>query len=158
MDTWILLRDIETTGERNRGLHVLKSRGMAHSNQIREFLLTSHGIELVDPYLGPSGVLTGSARLAQEAQERAELVKSQQEIERDQRGLDRKRAALEAQIAALRAQFEADEAEANKIIGQQEQRAGRLEEERIAMAASRKATQSQPRRGRQRKESTNGRR
>ena len=72
MDTWLLLRDIEIGGERNRGLYVLKSRGMAHSNQIREFLLSDRGIDIVDVYLGPGGVLTGSARVAQEAQEKAE--------------------------------------------------------------------------------------
>ena len=55
MDTWLLLRDIEVDGERNRGLYILKSRGMAHSNQIREFLLTDHGVELLDVYLGPAG-------------------------------------------------------------------------------------------------------
>jgi circadian clock protein KaiC len=71
MDTWLLLRDIEIGGERNRGLYILKSRGMAHSNQIREFLLTDKGIDLVDVYLGPAGVLTGSARATQEAQEKA---------------------------------------------------------------------------------------
>ena len=72
IDTWILLRDIEINGERNRGLYILKSRGMAHSNQIREVLLSDRGIELVDVYLGPGGVLTGSARAAQEAKEKAE--------------------------------------------------------------------------------------
>jgi len=81
MDTWLLLRDIETTSERNRGLYVLKSRGMAHSNQIREFLLTDEGIELVDVYVGPGGVLTGTARQAMETQERATAAKRQQETE-----------------------------------------------------------------------------
>lgn len=71
IDTWLLLRDIELGGERNRGLYILKSRGMAHSNQIREFGLTDHGIDLIDAYLGPEGVLTGSMRLAQEARESA---------------------------------------------------------------------------------------
>jgi circadian clock protein KaiC len=71
MDTWLLLRDIEIGGERNRGLFILKSRGMAHSNQIREFLLTDKGIDLINVYLGPGGVLTGAARSAQEAQEKA---------------------------------------------------------------------------------------
>jgi circadian clock protein KaiC len=82
MDTWLLLRDIETNGERNRGLYVLKSRGMAHSNQIREFLLTDEGIELVDVYVGPGGALTGTARQAMETQERATAAKRQQETER----------------------------------------------------------------------------
>ena len=66
MDTWLLLRDFESNGERNRGLHIMKSRGMAHSNQVREFLLTDHGVELVDVYAGPVGVFMGSARLEQE--------------------------------------------------------------------------------------------
>jgi len=81
MDTWLLLRDIETNSERNRGLYVLKSRGMAHSNQIREFFLTDEGIELVDVYVGPGGVLTGTARQAMETQERATAAKRQQETE-----------------------------------------------------------------------------
>ena len=71
IDTWLLLRDIELNGERNRGMYVLKSRGMANSNQIREFILTDHGVELRDVYIGAGGVLTGSARIAQEALEKS---------------------------------------------------------------------------------------
>jgi len=81
IDTWLLLRDFESGGERNRGLHVLKSRGMAHSNQVREFLLTDHGVELRDVYVGAAGVLTGSARLTQEAQEKAALIVRDREVE-----------------------------------------------------------------------------
>ena len=106
---WLLLRDIELGGERNRGLYVLKSRGMAHSNQIREFVLTDKGIDIRDVYIGPEGVLTGSMRLAQEARERAEKVCRQLDIKSKQRQLARKRAALEAQIAALKAEFEGEE-------------------------------------------------
>src|SRR5262249_45124152 len=107
--TWLLGRDIAPGGERNRGMYVLKSRGMAHSNQIREFLLTDHGVELKDVYVGPEGVLTGSMRLAQEEREQAAALGRQQEIERRQRELERKRQALEAQIAAQRAQVEAEQ-------------------------------------------------
>src|SRR6185369_2574282 len=82
IDTWLLLREIEVGGERNRGMYILKTRGMSHSNQIREFLLTDHGVELRDVYVGPSGVLTGSARLVQEAQEQAALMTRTQEVER----------------------------------------------------------------------------
>ena len=71
MDTWLLLRNVEFNGERNRTIYVLKSRGMAHSNQVREFVLSDKGIDLVDVYLGADRVLTGTARVAQEAQERA---------------------------------------------------------------------------------------
>ncbi len=115
VDTWLLMRDIELGGERNRGLYVLKSRGMAHSNQIREFLLTDQGIELRDVYVGPEGVLTGSIRLAQEAREQADALSRQQEIKCRQRELERKRQALEAQMATQCKQFEAEEEELNLL-------------------------------------------
>src|SRR5580700_7002885 len=79
MDSWLLLQDFEGNGERNRVLYVLKARGMGHSNQIREFLISDKGVDLVDAYIGPSGVLTGSARAAQNALEKAEALASQQE-------------------------------------------------------------------------------
>ena len=139
IDTWLLLRDIEISGERNRGLFILKSRGMAHSNQIREFLLTDHGVELRDVYVGASGVLTGSARLAQEAQEQAGKLARQQETEHRQLELERKRKALEAQIAAMRAEFEAQETETLSIIGQEQVRGAQLAQERVDMGLSRKA-------------------
>ncbi len=139
IDTWLLLRDIEIGGERNRGLYILKSRGMAHSNQIREFLLTDHGVELRDVYVGPSGVLTGSARLAQEAQEQAAQTMHEQEVERRKLELERKRRVIEAQIAAMRAEFEAQEAETLNIIGQEQAREAHLSQERVDMALSRKA-------------------
>jgi circadian clock protein KaiC len=100
IDTWLLVRDIELGGERNRGLYVLKSRGMKHSNQIREFIMTAEGIQLEDVYVGPEGVLTGSMRAAQEARERAEALALQGEIDAKQRELERLRAALEARTEA----------------------------------------------------------
>jgi circadian clock protein KaiC len=119
VDTWLLLRSIEVGGERNRAMYVLKSRGMAHSNQIREFHLTDHGIELAEVYLGPEGVLTGSARQAQEAREKAAAVNRQQAAELKRRELDRKRELLDARIAALRKEFEAEEEEAVRITEQE---------------------------------------
>ncbi|MBN1397742.1 MAG: circadian clock protein KaiC [Bacteroidetes bacterium] len=139
IDTWLLLRDIEIGGERNRGLYVLKSRGMAHSNQIREFKLTDHGIELLDVYIGAEGVLTGSARLSQEAKDDAEQLLRQQEIGRRRFGLERKREAMEAQILALRSRFEAEESEALKIIGIEKARNDRFTQDKIKMARSRKS-------------------
>ena len=100
IDTWLLVRDMEVGGERNRGLYVLKSRGMNHSNQIREFLITPQGIRLEDVYVGPEGVLTGSLRAAQEARERAETLALQGEIDAKQREVDRLRAALEVRAEA----------------------------------------------------------
>jgi circadian clock protein KaiC len=96
IDTWLVLRDIEIGGERNRGLYILKSRGMAHSNQVREFLLTDHGVELRDVYVGPGGMLTGSVRMAQEAQEQAAQTARQRDTERRQPELERKRKTIEA--------------------------------------------------------------
>lgn len=139
IDTWLLLRDIEIGGERNRGLYILKSRGMAHSNQIREFLLTDHGVDLRDVYVGPSGVLTGSARLAQEAQEQAALMTRNQEVERRQIELERKRTTLEAQVTALRAEFAEQEIASMKIIGQEQAEDAQLAQERVDMGLSRKA-------------------
>jgi circadian clock protein KaiC len=139
IDTWLLLRDIELSGERNRGMYVLKSRGMAHSNQIREFLLTDHGVELREVYIGASGVLTGSARMAQEAYENAELLTRKHDIERKKREIKRKYKALEAQIATLHANFESEESEANKMIETEQDTIKRLGQDKIEMGASRKA-------------------
>ena len=139
IDTWLLLRDIEIGGERNRGLYIIKSRGMAHSNQVRECLLTDHGVELCEVYVGAGGVLTGSARLAQEAQELALKLTRKQEIERRQIELESQRRALDAQISALRAEFDVREAEAMKIIEQEQAQAKQLVQERVEMGVSRKA-------------------
>jgi circadian clock protein KaiC len=139
MDTWLVLRDIELNGERNRGLYILKSRGMAHSNQIREVLITDHGIELVDVDLGPSGLLTGSARLAQAAHERDEAVARQQEVGRKQRDLERKRAALDAQIAVLRAEYEREAEGVQDSVAELQQREQRTQLDRAEMTRQRKA-------------------
>ncbi|HEY7089517.1 MAG TPA: circadian clock protein KaiC [Tepidisphaeraceae bacterium] len=139
MDTWLLLRDIEINGERNRGLYLLKSRGMPHSNQIREFLLTDQGIKLIDVYVGTSGVLTGSARRAQEAQETAAAVVRQRATARKVREVDRKRIAMEAQIAAIRAAFAAEEAELNTLVSEDQSAETTLKDVRDAMALSRHA-------------------
>jgi circadian clock protein KaiC len=138
IDTWLLLRDIEIGGERNRGLYVLKSRGMEHSNQIREFKMTGHGIELLDVYVGPGGVLTGSARLSQEAQDDAAQALEQQEIVRRQIALERRREAMEAQIVMLRSEFEAEESEALKVIGIDKARQERSAHDKANMVESRR--------------------
>ncbi len=109
MDTWILLRDVEGSGERNRVLHVLKSRGSSHSNQVRELRLTDRGIELLDVYTGTAGVTLGSARVAQEAADQAVRVARTLESARRLRERERRREALEARISALRAEFAASD-------------------------------------------------
>ncbi|KXS32118.1 MAG: Circadian clock KaiC 1 domain protein [Candidatus Gallionella acididurans] len=139
IDTWLILRNIEIGGERNRALSILKSRGMAHSNQIRECLLSNHGVELCEVYVGAGGVLTGSARLAQEALEQAGKLTRKQETERRQLELESKRRALEEQINAMRAEFVVRETEALKIIGQEQAQEAQLLRERVEMGLSRKA-------------------
>lgn len=139
MDTWILLRNIESDGERNRGLYVLKSRGMAHSNQIREFRMSKQGIELVDAYLGPAGVLTGTARLVQEAREKAEISEYRQEVARKRRELERNRKTLAAQIAALKAEIAAQEEELNTLSKREVEREEVRGYDRLVLARSRHA-------------------
>ena len=119
MDTWLLLRNVEFNGERNRTIYVLKSRGMAHSNQVREFVLSDAGIDLVDVYLGADRVLTGTARVAQETRERAAAELRRQDHQRKLRQLAAKQKAIEAQIAALQAEAESEAAEVNFAIAQE---------------------------------------
>jgi len=118
MDSWLLLQDFEGNGERNRVLYVLKARGMAHSNQVREFVISNRGIDLVDAYIGPGGVLTGSARAAQNSLERAALLSDQQEAAQLKREVERKRTALERQISGLRADYETEALELRRIAKQ----------------------------------------
>jgi circadian clock protein KaiC len=139
IDTWLLLRDIELGGERNRGLYILKSRGMSHSNQIREFTLTDHGVELLDVYVGPDGVLTGSARIAKEAKEKEEKLLRQQEIERKQLDLERRRRSMLAKVAELQDEFEAEKKETLQAITIEEERIKSFQQQQVNLARSRKA-------------------
>jgi circadian clock protein KaiC len=122
VDTWISVRDLEGVGERNRGLSILKSRGMAHSNQVREFIVTPHGIELLDVVLGPTGIVTGASRLTQQMKEHAEVLAAQQETDRRDRELERRRRMLEANIANLRTEFESVEEELRQISSNEQNR------------------------------------
>jgi len=141
VDTWLLLRDVEVAGERNRLIYVLKSRGMAHSNQVREFLITSKGVELKPAYLGSAGVLTGSARLIQEARDAAEQRTRQDEISRKKLAIEHRRKATEAQIAALRAELRSEEEEYERTLGVQREELERMEFERAALSGSRKVSE-----------------
>ena len=139
MDTWLLLKTMEGNGERNRGLYILKSRGMAHSNQVREFILSDAGVQLRDVYIGSGGVLTGSARVAQEAKDKAESLECKEEIERKLREIERKKTAIEAQITALRTQFEAEKEDLERLIVKEKQRDELLASENLAMTSARQA-------------------
>ena len=137
MDTWLLVRELEANGERNRGLYILKSRGMAHSNQIREFLLTERGIQLRAVYVGPEGVLAGSSRLSQEEKERASAAAIRQDIESQTRELLRRRRSLQAEVRDLRSEFAAEADELKRRIAEAKDRQAQIGRNRTAMAASR---------------------
>ncbi len=134
MDVWLLLRNVEYNGERNRTLYVLKARGLSHSNQVREFVLSGKGIRLVEAYLGDSGVLTGTARVVQEARERDLAALREQDHERRLREITVKRRALDAQIAALQAQAEAEAAEVTFAIARETMNVQASQQSRSTMA------------------------
>ena len=140
MDSWLLLYNRESNGEHNRELYLLKARGIAHSNQMREFLITSSGIRLRDVYVGPAGVLTGSARIQQEAKEAAERLLRDQEAARRAREIDRRRRQIAAQIEVLQAQLAGEEEEAGKLQDESRAREQRLASERTALAMNRSAS------------------
>jgi circadian clock protein KaiC len=139
IDTWFKVRDIEIGGERTRGLYLVKSRGMGHSNQVREFLITSAGVKLVPVAIGPNGVLTGSARVQREAELRADALSRQLELERKQRALKRKGKVLENQIEAMRAELAAESEEQSSLASEADQRELRLVESRAEVAQDRRS-------------------
>ena len=139
VDTWLLLSNHELAGERNRAIVVLKSRGTAHSNQLREFVLSSDGIEIVDAYAGEGGLLMGNARLEAQTRARAADEKRAQALEASRRALQARQAAVGAQIAVLEAELEADLAAAGADIGEQEQRQAQLGEDERARGSARAA-------------------
>ncbi|HEX3578983.1 MAG TPA: circadian clock protein KaiC [Thermoanaerobaculia bacterium] len=156
IDTWLLLRDVEANGERNRAMYVLKSRGTAHSNQLREFVLTSKGVKLIQPYLGPEGVLTGSSRVAQEAKESAAIAKRREEAGRKRRAIERRMKTLDTEIAALRLEMSAEHDELERLASEETVWQRQVATDRMAMATSRKSaaavTGRRPARVRRRKQ------
>jgi circadian clock protein KaiC len=133
MDTWLLVRNLESNGERNRGLYILKSRGMPHSNQIREFILTDHGAKLMEVYAGSAGVLTGTARIVQEQSDKSQMLAFHDEINRKRRELDSKRAAMDARIALLQAEFASEASELEALIEQRRRAEAALAEQRALL-------------------------
>ena len=141
MDAWVKLLDIDANGERTRTLYVIKARGMRHSNQVREFTMTPSGIELIDAYVGPAGVLTGTARVVQEAEERAAELRRSQDIERRKRDVVRRREAIERQIAELQASLEVEADEERVILAEDEAREIVVEGERRAVISRRRTAE-----------------
>ncbi len=138
IDTWLLLRTVEINGERNRTLYVLKSRGMTHSNQVREFLITEKGIRISDVYVGAGQVFTGSSRMVQEAKDKADALIREQDRERRRRDFERRKKVLEAQMIALRAEMETTEEEFRIHAAQEEAREYVLALDRKKLAETRK--------------------
>lgn len=124
VDTWVMVRDVEGIGERNRGVYIIKARGMQHSNQVREFIITEEGVQLLETKVGPTGILTGSARLAYQLKQKEKLEEEQNEIKRKERELERKRKILESTIENLRTEFESTEEELQQSQFQQEDLSG----------------------------------
>jgi circadian clock protein KaiC len=139
MDAWILVKNIESNGERNRGLYVLKARGIAHSNQVREFHLTNHGMELIDAYVGSEGVLMGSARATQTAREAAATIEREEVRRRKQREVQRKQELYEAQLVALRNQYESERDQLIEDLEEDQKRERRVASQRLEMARLRHA-------------------
>jgi circadian clock protein KaiC len=137
VDAWLLLRDIESNGERNRGLYVMKSRGMKHSNQVREFVISNEGIELVDVYLGQEGILTGSAREAHQLNELATMELRVHSLERKNRDIERKKRVLDARILSLQEEFESLRDEVNKADIEEDLRKKILEKNRLELTTKR---------------------
>ncbi|HET9595211.1 MAG TPA: circadian clock protein KaiC [Anaeromyxobacteraceae bacterium] len=139
IDTWLLLEVIRSGGERNRALTIIKSRGMAHSNQSAEYRLSPRGVEIRDTYVGPGGVLTGSARLAREAEERAAALVRDESLARQQALRASRRKAFERRLETLRAEFAVEDAELERAILEDAQRGEAIASDQMSMAKSRQA-------------------
>lgn len=142
IDAWLLVKNIESNGERNRGLYILKARGIAHSNQVREFLVTDHGVELLDAYIGSEGVLMGTARSSQVARETASEVERRLANERKERELRRKKELYEAQMLALKGQYEAERDAILNELDEEQKRVKVVADQRLEIARLRKADKS----------------
>jgi circadian clock protein KaiC len=150
VDAWVLLRNVESNGERNRLLFVIKCRGTAHSNQVREFVVTSHGIDLIDVYIGPEGVVTGSAREAQEARERDAAAVRDADFVRRRAELQRSIVEGEGQLAAMKDELAAARAEIERIEKQEQREVTDTEADRVS-SASRRWADSAPSNGKGRR-------
>jgi circadian clock protein KaiC len=147
VDTWLLLRNVESDGERNRLLFVMKSRGTAHSNQVREFVLTDHGAELLDVTVGARGVLTGSARLEQAAEERTAAAARTAELERRRLALARRSAQVDAEVAALREQLLNESAELDRLAAEESRGADARADARASLGRRRESGSAHAPRG-----------
>jgi len=133
VDAWLLVRDIESNGERNRGMYIMKSRGMKHSNQVREFMITNRGLNLIDVFVGPEGVLTGSAREFQQLQSQTDEVLLKNTLSRKEKEIARKSKELNAKIASLTSRFESVKEQLENEFTEQQLRKEVIENNRKQM-------------------------
>jgi len=138
VDNWILVRDIEFNGERNRGLYIMKARGMKHSNQVREFIINSKGLHLEEVYLGPEGILTGSARESHKLQQKTTEMLNKHSLNRKDIAIERKRKELEMKIQSITSDFEALKEELRNDFVEQELKREIMEKNRLEMIRLRK--------------------
>jgi circadian clock protein KaiC len=120
IDTVIFLSYVHGEGETNRTIQVLKSRGSAHSNQVRECLITDDGIEILDAYVGEAGVLTGTARKVQEARDRLNQLRQEALLKSKELELARVKAIMEAEMKRLQAEVESLTTELKALKMEQE--------------------------------------
>jgi circadian clock protein KaiC len=112
---------------------------MAHSNQLREFIMTDRGIRLIPAYLGPGGVVTGSSRVALEAKEKLEALQQQQAAQRKKQQIEQRSQALQSQIALLQRELEAIEQEGRLVTREESERVEQLKQDLKDMAKIRTA-------------------
>ncbi len=144
MDVWLLVRYLESNGERNRGLYILKARGINHSNQIREFRLTNHGVELLDVYLGAEGILAGTARISYEARQKIDEENRIMEYARKRRDLERKQMELASQIDILKASIASAQEELDSLQRREQARMEVVQSIQTEMAEARRADDGHP--------------
>jgi circadian clock protein KaiC len=147
VDAWITVRDLESNGERNRGLFIMKSRGMKHSNQVREFTITNKGLKLIDVYLGPNGVLIGSARESQQLEQAMGNELKVYAVSRKDREIQRKKNILQANIARLHEEFESLKDELNHTYQEEQIRKQISEKNRIDLTKKRYLNEAGLKRG-----------
>jgi circadian clock protein KaiC len=117
-DTWIHLSYLVRSGERNRALTIIKSRGTSHSNQVRELVLSDSGPSLSDVYTAGGEVLMGTLRWEKEAEERAKKTRHRAEFDHKRRELQFAEASTSAQIKALQLDLERQRAELATYSGE----------------------------------------
>jgi circadian clock protein KaiC len=121
-DTWIHLNYLVQAGERNRGMSIIKSRGTAHSNQVRELILSDKGVTLADTYTAGGDVLMGTLRWEKESAERVATEVAAEAGKLKRVRLDADEAELEVRVRSLQVELQAKQAEKALLVRTTESR------------------------------------